>query len=56
MDKALFQISSEVTLNCSKSLFSKMKFGGIGFDHLNYDRELNVVEQINQSFTYLASF
>lgn len=56
MDKTLSQISSEITSNCSQSLFSKMKFGGVGFDPLNPDRELNIIEQINQSFTYLASF
>ena len=33
-----------------------MKFGGIGFDPLDSDRKLNLIEQINQSFTYLASF
>ena len=56
MDKALLQISSEINSNSSQTLFSKMKFGGIGFDPLNSDRQLNVIEQINQSFTYLASF
>lgn len=56
MEKSLFQISSEITSNSSQMLFSKMKFGGIGFDPLNSNRELNIIEQINQSFTYLASF
>ena len=56
MDKALLQISSEINENTSQTLFSKMKFGGIGFDPLDSKRELNIVEQINQSFTYLASF
>ena len=56
MDKTLSQISSEITSNSSQTLFSKMKFGGIGFDPLNSNRELNMIEQINQSFTYLASF
>ena len=56
MDKALLQISSEINSNSSQTLFSKMKFGGIGFDPLDSKRELNIVEQINQSFTYLASF
>ena len=56
MDKALLQISSEINSNSSQTLFSKMKFGGIGFDPLNSDRKLNVIEQINQSFTYLALF
>lgn len=49
MDKTLFQISSEIGLNSSQTLFSKMKFGGIGFDPLDSKRELNIVEQINQS-------
>lgn len=56
MDKALLQISSEINSSSSQTLFSKMKFGGIGFDPLDSKRELNIVEQINQSFTYLASF
>lgn len=56
MDKALLQISSEINSNSSKMLFSKMKFGGIGFDPLDSKRELNIVEQVNQSFTYLSSF
>lgn len=56
MDKTLSQISSEITSNCSQALFSKMKFGGVGFDPLNSNRALNIIEQINQSFTYLASF
>ena len=56
MDKTLLQISSEITLDSSRILFSKMKFGGIGFDPLDPKRALYIVEQINQSFTYLASF
>lgn len=56
MDKALLQISSEINSKSSKMLFSKMKFGGIGFDPLDSKRELNIVEQVSQSFTYLSSF
>lgn len=56
MDKTLLQISSEINANTSQILFSKMKFGGIGFDPLNSNRVLNIIEQINQSFTYLVSF
>jgi len=56
MDKSLAQISAEITSSTSKTLFSKMKFGGIGFDPLDSNRGLNLIEQINQSFTYLASF
>lgn len=56
MKKAASQMSSELSANSPRQLFSKMKFGGVGFDPLNPDRDLNVIEQINQSFTYLASF
>lgn len=56
MDKTLLQISSNITPTPSKTLFSKMKFGGIGFDPLDSNRPLNIIEQINQSFTYLSSF
>lgn len=37
-------------------LFSAMKFGGVGCDPLQPNRKLNIIEQINQAFTYLASF
>ncbi|ALM70725.1 hypothetical protein [Vibrio vulnificus] len=53
IDKSVEQIRTE---RDAYGLFSKMKFGGVGFDPLNSERELNVIEQINQSFTYLASF
>ena len=33
-----------------------MKFDRIGCDPLDSKRDLNLVEQINQTFTYLASF
>ena len=56
MDKTLLQINNEINTHTSQALFSKMKFGGVGFDPLNSKCELNIIEQINQSFTYLASF
>lgn len=56
MDKSLLQMNSEINSDSSQTLFSKMKFDGIGFDPLDSDRALNIIEQINQSFTYLASF
>lgn len=37
-------------------LLQEMKFEKIGYDPLNTERGLNLIEQINQSFTYLASF
>ncbi|MGM8899731.1 hypothetical protein [Psychrobacter sp. 1Y4] len=56
MDKTLLQINSNVSSVSSQTLFSKMKFSDIGFDPLDSNRPLNIIEQINQSFTYLASF
>lgn len=56
MNNTLLQISSEINASTSQRLFAKMKFGGVGFDPLNSNRELNIIEQIKQSFTYLASF
>ncbi|MCG3879659.1 hypothetical protein [Psychrobacter sp. Ps6] len=56
MDKTLLQINSNVSSISSQTLFSKMKFSGIGFDPLDSNRPLNIIKQINQSFTYLASF
>jgi len=56
IDKALSQLASELAKGDSMTVFSKMKFGGIGFDPLDSERELNIIEQLNQSFTYLASF
>ena len=50
MDKTLLQISSNITSTPSKTLFSKMKFGGIGFDPLdsmNYAEETVQVNLVN---------
>ena len=33
----------------------RLKFEKIGYDPLNSDRDLNFIEQLNQTFTYLAS-
>ena len=35
---------------------AKIKFCQIGCDPLDTDRELNMIEQLDQTFTYLASF
>ena len=37
-------------------LLADMKFSTIGCDPLDSERQLNLIEQINQTFTYLASF
>jgi hypothetical protein len=34
----------------------RIKFEGIGCDPFNIQRPLNFIEQVNQTFTYLASF
>ncbi len=34
----------------------QLKFQAIGCDPLNSSRQLNLIEQLNQTFTYLASF
>ena len=36
-------------------LLYRMKFEGIGCDPLNSQRRLNLIEQLNQTFTYIAS-
>jgi hypothetical protein len=38
------------------ALLEAFKFEGFGTDPFNIDRDLNLTEQINQAFTYLASF
>lgn len=40
----------------SMEIFQEMKFGKVGCDPLDSNRPLNLIEQLNQSFTYLASF
>lgn len=40
----------------SLALLEAFKFEEFGTDPLNLDRSLNLIEQINQTFTYLASF
>ena len=37
-------------------LLEEIKFKKIGYDPLNIQRRLNIIEQVNQTFTYLASF
>lgn len=37
-------------------LLKEIKFNKIGYDPLNSQRNLNLIEQVNQTFTYLSSF
>lgn len=49
-------IANELSSGSGLDLFRKLKFEKLGFDPLQKERSLNVVEQVNQTFTYLASF
>jgi hypothetical protein len=39
----------------SVGVFAKLKFTEVGIDPIDVSRPLNLVEQLNQTFTYLAS-
>jgi len=56
MSKAIERLKTFISMSEPNAVFYKLKFETIGFDPLNEKWELNLVEQINQSFTYLASF
>ena len=55
-EDAQLQLSEISEYSAPLELFSKIKFEQIGFDPLNQQRSLNLIEQVNQTFTYLASF
>ncbi|HDF8527454.1 TPA: hypothetical protein PEP05_000797 [Vibrio parahaemolyticus] len=55
IEKAGRQVAEVIETEGAGSLFYKIKFGGIGADPLSTDRDLNLIEQVNQSFTYLAT-
>lgn len=44
-----------LTAQTALGAFARLKFTEAGHDPLNIDRPLNVIEQLNQTFTYLAS-
>lgn len=56
MDQSVRELTGLCSERDSFAVFSKIKFGGVGCDPLNTKRQLNLIEQVNQSFTYLASF
>lgn len=49
------KLSHELRETSDLSAFALLKFSEAGCDPLDLDRALNFVEQLNQSFTYLAS-
>ena len=55
-DAGAVAIANEISNGSGLELFRKLKFEKLGFDPLKQERSLNVVEQVNQTFTYLASF
>lgn len=55
-EKAQHQLS-EISGHANPlELLYRIKFEKLGFDPLNQQRSLNLIEQVNQTFTYLASF
>jgi hypothetical protein len=54
-ERAVSQIGKAITgVHAMQALWS-MKFSSIGCDPLSVDTPLNLIEQVNQTFTYLAS-
>ncbi|HQR57872.1 MAG TPA: hypothetical protein PK503_00875 [Azonexus sp.] len=55
-DQTRTKISGLARGTDSLEFLSQLKFQAIGCDPLNTSRQLNLIEQLNQTFTYLASF
>lgn len=53
--RALEQLGRQLQENSSLHVLASIKFRPIGRDPLDADRPLNLIEQVNQTFTYLAS-
>lgn len=53
-EKVRINITNLIELSPIEFL-AKLKFEMSGFDPLNPERELNLIEQLNQTFTYIAS-
>jgi hypothetical protein len=54
-DKALAQIFDRHDPRDALHTLWQMKFRPVGCDPLDHERPLNVIEQLNQTFTYIAS-
>ncbi len=50
------QIAALAGTEDSLEFLFQLKFQSMGCDPLNLSRKLNLIEQLNQTFTYLASF
>jgi hypothetical protein len=53
---SMLSIANLAADNDAMSFLYECKFHENGFDPLDYSKPLNFVEQLNQTFTYLASF
>lgn len=54
-ERALAELAKSATAKHGLQALWSMKFSSVGCDPLNADSPLNLIEQINQTFTYLAS-
>lgn len=55
VDQTVIALRKVLADGDSLSLFARLKFAAAGCDPLDLERPLNLVEQLNQTFTYLAS-
>ena len=54
-ERALSQLARSAAENRGLQALWSMKFSPVGCDPLDADSPLNLIEQVNQTFTYLAS-
>ena len=52
---AIDRLGDQVDKNTGIDVLANIKFKPIGCDPLDTDRPLNLIEQVNQTFTYLAT-
>ena len=55
-EEAAFKLNDISSYNGSLEFLNEIKFEKIGCDPLDRERPLNFIEQVNQTFTYFASF
>jgi hypothetical protein len=54
-EQAQLRITEMSESTHAMDFMAKLKFEKMGYDPLDSDRDLNFIEQLNQTFTYLAS-
>lgn len=55
-EESMFKLDEISSHSDPLEFLSRIKFEQVGFDPLDTQRPLNFIEQLNQTFTYLASF